>query len=96
MPAQPFAQRAITLFLQRQRRPFRNLLAHCQLSLRGTELVVTCPDVHARHALWLRRHKIAASAPNLGVTAIRFRQSPQRPHLAGSPEPDSDERAAES
>ena len=73
-----FSQRVIALFLERQRRPYRNLLQQCHLTLQGTELVIESPDRMMNHALWLRRRHLAKSVPKLGVTALRFRQ--QRGH----------------
>lgn len=37
------------------------------------ELIVECPDRLTVHALWLRRSHIAKSAPQIGLTSIRFR-----------------------
>lgn len=68
-----FSERAITLFLQHQKLPHRKMLEQCQLGLQGVELIVECPNRLTVHALWLRRSHIAKSAPEIGLTAIRFR-----------------------
>lgn len=68
-----FSQRAIALFLKHQKLPHRRMLQQCQLGLQGLELIIECPDRLTVHALWLRRTHIAKSAPQIGLTAIRFR-----------------------
>lgn len=67
-----FNQRAIALFLQRQKLPHRKMLQQCKLGLTGLELVIECPDRLTIQALWLRRSHIAKSAPHLGLMSIRF------------------------
>jgi hypothetical protein len=68
-----FSERAITLFLNHQKLPHRKMLQQCQLGLQGMELIIECPDRLTVHALWLRRSHIAKSAPQIGLTSIRFR-----------------------
>jgi hypothetical protein len=68
-----FSERAIALFLKHQKLPHRKMLQQCQLGLQGMELIIECPDRLTVHALWLRRSHIAKSAPQIGLTSIRFR-----------------------
>lgn len=68
-----FSERAIALFLKHQKLPHRQMLQKCQLGLQGLELIIECPDRLTIHALWLRRTHIAKSAPQIGLTSIRFK-----------------------
>jgi hypothetical protein len=68
-----FNERAIALFLKHQKLPHRKMLQQCRLGLQGGELTIECPDRLTVRALWLRRDRIARSAPKIGLTSIRFR-----------------------
>ncbi|MCA1991577.1 MAG: hypothetical protein LDL41_05950 [Coleofasciculus sp. S288] len=68
-----FSERAIAIFLQHQKLPYRRMLQKCHLHLEGGELIIECPDRLTVHALWLRRAHIAKSAPKIGLMSIRFR-----------------------
>lgn len=80
-----FSQRAIALFLAHQRRPYRNLLQQCRLSLKGTELAIESPDPITNRALWLRRAHIVKPASALGLMTIRFRAQPPTERANDSP-----------